>query len=51
MIGYGDANDWQGLDELERIEASSIELESMIADLDDLLAELDAEAASVRRDS
>ena len=51
MIGYGDANDWRGLDELERMEAGAVELESMIADIEELLSELDAEAASVRRDS
>ena len=50
MIGYGDSDDFRGLDELERMEAEGIELASMLDDLDELIAELDAEFGQVARD-
>lgn len=50
MIGYGDADDFRGLDELERMECDGIELAAMLDDLDELIAELDAEFGQVARD-
>lgn len=51
MIGYGDTNDYRGLDELERIEASGDRFDEMLDDLAELIAELDSEFRQVARDS
>lgn len=50
MIGYGDDGDYRGLDYLERAEAAGIELDARLADLEELIAELDAEFCQVARD-
>lgn len=50
MIGYGDDGDYRGLDEFERAEAAGVELDAMTDDLDELLAELDADSRQVARD-